>query len=174
MCIRDRSHKGYMCPGKWDCTLYLPFWCTFNKVAKAAGITSPPADLMVPKLGEGACNNDHGFVYTSVSVNAQGSALHLAALDVYARRQLNDWDATMQAAADKLHSRDPLNPFFMWLSQGASDGLAQLVSTQVPVYNASTSKRKQWSFCREDKEKAYGDSMGWEFVFLIDHLLATP
>ena len=33
---------------------------------------------------------------------------------------------------------------------------------------------QQWSFCREDKQEAWKQSMGWEFVMLIDHLLAAP
>eukprot|EP00658_Telonema_sp_P-2_P048689 TRINITY_DN37023_c0_g2_i1.p1 TRINITY_DN37023_c0_g2~~TRINITY_DN37023_c0_g2_i1.p1 ORF type:complete len:335 (+),score=62.20 TRINITY_DN37023_c0_g2_i1:38-1042(+) len=169
------SHKGYMCPGMWDCRLTMPFWCTFDKVARFGDITEPSPSLMVPKLGAGVCNNDHSYVYVSTAVDAKGSALHLAALDVYIRRTISDWDAVIQAAADKLHSREPLNPFFQWLSTGASDDLGRLVLSQVPMYNKTRgSERKQWSFCRDDAEQAYKQSMGWEFVFLIDHLLAAP
>ena len=168
------SHNGYMCPKYWDCTLVAPFWCTFDNVAKYANLTRPDPHLMVPRLGAGVCNNDHTFVYISCSVNDQGSALHLASLDVYIRRQIGAWDAVLQAAANKLHSREPQNVWFEWLSRGASDSLAERLISQVPVYNASTSKRLQWSFVRQDSEKAYKESMGWEFIFLIDHLLASP
>eukprot|EP00657_Telonema_sp_P-1_P004141 TRINITY_DN19579_c0_g1_i1.p2 TRINITY_DN19579_c0_g1~~TRINITY_DN19579_c0_g1_i1.p2 ORF type:complete len:174 (-),score=27.88 TRINITY_DN19579_c0_g1_i1:5-526(-) len=98
------AHKGYMCPKEWDCTLYLPFWCTFMKVAHFAGLQPPPADLMVPRVGPEVCSKDHLLVLTSVSVNKQGSALHLAAVDVYLRRMILDWDSTMHAAADLLHA----------------------------------------------------------------------
>ena len=78
-------------------TLTMPFWCTFDKVARHANLTEPPASLMVPKMGKSVCNNDHAFLYVSCSVNAQGSALHLAALDVYIRRMIpNEWDAVLQ------------------------------------------------------------------------------
>ena len=78
-------------------TLTMPFWCTFDKVARHANLTEPPASLMVPKLGKSVCNNDHAFLYVSCSVNTQGSALHLAALDVYIRRMIpNEWDAVLQ------------------------------------------------------------------------------
>ena len=101
--------KGSMCPGHWDCTLVAPFWCTFDKVAKYAGFPQPSESLMVPKLGAGFCNNDHLYVYISCCVNENGSALHLAALDVYIRRMIGDWSPTLQAAANKLHARDPEN-----------------------------------------------------------------
>ena len=87
-----------MCPKKWDCRLVTPFWCTWDKVAKHATLPEPPPDIMVPQLGAGACNNDHLFVYTSVCVDDNGSALHLAGLDVYIRRQIGDWDALLQKA----------------------------------------------------------------------------
>ena len=178
------SHDGLMCPRNGsggfasDCQLVTPFWCTFDKVASRKGLARPPADLMVPRLGAGACNNDHGFVYVSTVVNEAGSALHLAAIDVLIRRLVNDWDAVMQKAADKLHSREPKNPFFWWLARGASDDLGREILLQIPTNSGNGTgaahPRRQWSFCRTDSEEAYKESMGWEFVMLIDHLLAVP
>lgn len=170
------THGGYMCPDKFDCRFTTPFWCTADKVATHASLSQPPADIMVPKLGAGVCNNDHLLVYTAVNVNENGSALHLAALDVYIRRQIGDWDSLLQKAADKLHSRDPENAFFRWLSQGASDDLVELILSQIPKHNATSAvgKRKQWAFVRQDSEQAWAESMGWDYLFLIDHLLAAP
>ena len=127
---------------------------------------------MSPKLGPGFCNNEHAVIYTSCALNENGSGLHLAAVDVYIRRLIGTWDATLQAAANKLHSRDPQNAFFYWLAKGASDELADLVMSQVP--KDGNHPLQQWSFCREDKQEAWKQSMGWEFVMLIDHLLAAP
>ena len=48
------------------------------------------------------------------------------------------WDATLQSAADTLHKRQPLNAWFRWLSQGASDGLVQTVLSNVsPMFFAA-------------------------------------
>eukprot|EP00939_MAST-03C_sp_MAST-3C-sp1_P000148 g148.t1 len=169
------KHDGFMCPTHWDCTLVTPFFCTMDKVATFANLARPDPGLMIPRLGDDVCDKyDSYFVLTSCNVNDQGSALHLASLDVYIRRQIGDWNSILQAAADKLHSRDPLNVWFEWLALGASDELSDRLLSQVPAYNVKTSERKQWSFVREDTEMAYKNSMGWEFVFLIDHLLSTP
>ena len=167
------ANKGSMCPGKfYDCWFVTPFWCTFNKVVKARGLEAPSEEWMVPRLGKGSCNNEHLFIYISCKYNDNGSGLHLAALDVYIRRMLNDWDQVMQNAADILHKRDPLNAFFWWLSRGSSDELANLILNQVP--KNGDHRMQQWAFVRADKEKAWTESMGWEFVFLIDHLLKAP
>ena len=169
---------GYMCPHHWDCTLVTPYFCTMDKVAQHMNLTRPDPNLMIPKLGRNVCTDfDHDFVYTSCFVNEQGSALHLASLDVYIRRNLvGEWDTRLQAAADRLHARDPENVWFEWLAKGGSDDLATRLLSQIPLPPNSTSPprmRTQWSFVREDKERAYLESMGWEFVFLIDYLLGT-
>ena len=86
--------------------------------------------------------------------------------------QLNIWDQVLQNSADVLHKRDPQNAFFRWLSEGTSDGLADLIISQVPKDGNHT--LHQWSFVREDSEKAWEQSMGWDYIFLIDHLLKAP
>ena len=177
------GHQGCMCPNRpygkgnfcklfvGDCNLEAPFWCTFDHVAQFANLTRPPPEDMSPKFKPGFCNNEHLVIYTSCAFNENGSGLHLAAVDVYIRRLTGTWDKTLQAAADKLHSRDPNNAFFYWLSKGASDDLAELIISQVPA-DGNHSKH-QWSFCRADAGEAWKESMGWEFIFLIDHLLAV-
>merc|ERR1712096_541329 len=87
-------------------------------------------------------------------------------------RMLNDWSFIKQMTVNELHKRDPQNPFYKWLSEGASDELAELILTQLP--KDGNHQLHQWSFMRADSEKAYSESMGWEFVFLIDHLLDAP
>lgn len=106
-----QTHNASMCPGKFDCLLTPPFWCTFDKVTRFAGLTPPSPDLMTPRLGAGFCNNDHGVILVSVYVNANGTALHLAAVDVMIRRLVGDWDGVMQAAAEHLAARMPNNIF---------------------------------------------------------------
>jgi len=51
-----------------------------------------------------------------------------------------------------------------------------VVLAQIPDFNATSAKgkRRQWAFVRADAEKAWEGSMGWEYLFLIDHLLAAP
>ena len=87
-------------------TLTMPFWCTFDKVARHANLTEPPASLMVPKLGKSVCNNDHAFLYVSCSVNTQGSALHLAALAMGEAREVRAGHLLRLASRDH-SSGDP-------------------------------------------------------------------
>ena len=167
------GNKGSMCPGiYYDCMFLTPFWCTFDKVTAARGLERPSEDWMLPRLGKGVCKYEHIFIYISCKYNTNGSGLHLAALDVYIRRMLNDWDEIMQDAADILHKRDPLNAFFWWLSKGASDELGSLILSQVP--KNKDHRMQQWAFVRADESKAWTESMGWEYIFLIDHLLKAP
>jgi hypothetical protein len=167
------GNKASMCPGGfYDCKFVTPFWCTFDTVASKRGLKPPKESWMLPRFGKGACNNQNLYIYISCKYNDNGSALHLAALDVYIRRQLNIWDEVLQNSANVLHKRDPQNAFFRWLSEGTSDGLADLVISQVP--KDKNHKMQQWAFVREDSSKAWEESMGWDYIFLIDHLLKAP
>ena len=60
----------------------------------------------------------------------------------------------------------------MWLSKGARDALGGLVLSQVPP--DGNHAKQQWAFVREDSQRAWTESMGWDFIFLIDHLLGAP
>ena len=83
---------------------------------------------------------------------------------------MRDWDTTMQAAADELHKRQPHNPFFQWLSVGSSDALVDEIAAQLPATGNHT--KRQWSFCREDSQRAFTESMGWEYVALANWMLS--
>ena len=87
---------GRMCPKMSDCLFSPPFWCTFHKVAAHVGLPLPPVAWMFPDLGEAVCKDDHEIIYISTVVNENGSALHLASLDVLIRRMMGDWDDIMQ------------------------------------------------------------------------------
>ena len=178
MCPHEYGRPGLP---EWDCTLVFPFWCTFHKAAAHAGVPGPPEANMLPRLGAGVCENDHHFVLVSATVNLLGSALHLTGLDVLIRRNIGDWSDTLQAAADMLHARQPVNPFFEFLGRGASDALAERVLRMVPADAKATTcggapgslgdMACQWAWVREDAQQAWRASMGWDFVFLIDLLL---
>lgn len=103
-------------------------------------------------------------------LNANGSALHLTGLDCLIRRIMLDWDATMQAAAEELHSRQPHNAFFEWLAKGSSDSLVDEIVAQCPPNGSHP--QEQWSFVREDSKDAWRQSMGWEFLALGDWMLS--
>ena len=145
-------------------------------VTDFAGLDPGPEESwMFPRLGAGVCNNDNLFIFTSVAVNKNGYPLHLAALDVYFRRLIavrskkTTWDHLLQAAADKLHKRDPENVFYEFLATGSSDSLATKLLSQVPA--DGNHEQIQWSTMRADAEKAWLHSMGWEFIFVIDNML---
>eukprot|EP00056_Hartaetosiga_gracilis_P020743 m.21092 g.21092 ORF g.21092 m.21092 type:complete len:340 (-) comp8680_c0_seq1:183-1202(-) len=167
------NHNGYMCPGMYDCLLIPQFWCTFDKVTNFHGLPRPSPDLMTPKLDPSICKNDHEYVLTAVEVNDLGFPLHLAALDVYLRRMMNDWDGVMQTAANVLHRRQPDNVFFQWLAQGASDSLVVKMMEQIDLI-VTPHVQNQWTFVRKDSDHAFIESMGWEYILLIDHLLQAP
>ena len=58
------------------------------------------------------------------------------------------------------------------INRNINNGLADLIISQVPKDGNHT--LHQWSFVREDSEKAWEQSMGWDYIFLIDHLLKAP
>jgi hypothetical protein len=71
------------------------------------------------------------------------------------------------STVEKLNERDT-NPFFVYLSGDKVKSYELLVER---VDGLSNPRKFQWSWEREDAEKAYKDSMGWDVVFMCNMLL---
>lgn len=64
-----------------------------------------------------------------------------------------------------LSKKEPNNAFFMWLS-GSNEKAKSLSAVAELLHGKSPGDGSQWCWERTDSDKAYLDSMGWDFLFI--------
>lgn len=70
-----------------------------------------------------------------------------------------------------LASAQPNNPFFQYLQQGKTEEVKELVLELCPVPSeGEPEEKKQWSWERDEDERAWEKSMGWDCIFLTNLL----
>jgi hypothetical protein len=105
-------------------------------------------------------------VYASASVNQVGFPLHLAAVALLLARTLEIKDSLLDSAGQTLAARQNQNPFFQYLSTGVTSGTITLLLNLCPNSNRPSNGRNQWSWERDQNDKAWLDSMYWDCIFL--------
>lgn len=107
------------------------------------------------------------MLWASAQVNKPGYSQHLVAAQILLLRRMGYTDERLRAAASRLSSEQPANPFFAWLFEGRSSRVLNLVLSQCPSPKTGVPQdRTQWSWEREDAEKAWKHSMVWDCIFM--------
>jgi hypothetical protein len=109
-------------------------------------------------------------VLASASVNETGFPLHLAAVTLLLARTLGINDPDLDKAGQILAARQDQNPFFQYLATGATSGTITLLLNLCPNPNRPSNGRNQWSWERDQKDKAWLNSMYWDCIFLGSRL----
>jgi hypothetical protein len=113
------------------------------------------------------------FTLGSATLNEKGFPLHLAGVQVFLLRLLNleaPRQQILNAAANVLASREPNNPFFLFLREGKTERVQQSVLRLCPALDRPSRKRFQWAWERTEAEKAWEESMYWDCIFLGQQL----
>lgn len=130
----------------------------------------PPSQNVADLLDQA---RNHVFDITAISanLNKEGFSQHLTGVEILLLRKINLNDAKLDAAAWILSNKQPKNPFFKYLSQGATPAVATLVMTSCPAKGSDLSKEKnEWSWERADSEQAWKNTMLWDCIFMADLL----
>jgi hypothetical protein len=150
---------GCLCPKSSDnrCKITPTIAYLTNKVAKHLGIKERLFTYLNGPLFS-------LLEWTAASFNPKGYQLHLVAVKTLIRQELGE---DCYSTVEKLNERD-INPFFVYLSGDKVKSYELLVERVSGLPNPS---KFQWSWEREDSEKAYNESMGWDTVFMCNMLL---
>jgi hypothetical protein len=156
-----RSQNSRMCPdGVSHCALSAPSWSLLGDVWRHIGL-SPTANMETHRVADDAIR-----IYEAK--NNSGYRLHLVALDSWLRREAGRGDRIDDKVTAILHSRQARNPFFAYL---AGDFVASARLTLEKCANSPSGSRRQWAWQREESERAWENSQGWDCVFMLDLLL---
>lgn len=107
------------------------------------------------------------WVLLNSIVNEPGYSQHLVAVDIYLLRQLGYTDAKLETAAAILSQKQPKNPFFLYLAEGATQKVVDLTLSLCPSPSTGLpAMRNQWAWERADNEEAWKQSMLWDCAFM--------
>lgn len=100
-----------------------------------------------------------------------GYPYHLQGVRILLMRMLNIGDEQrLNDLARQLAEREPDNPFFAYLKEGATIPVRELTTSLCPVTTGDVqqSDRHQWAWERTDSEMAWKNSMLWDCIFMVN------
>jgi hypothetical protein len=106
------------------------------------------------------------LVAASALVNDAGFSSHLAAVEVFLLERIGLTSVYTRAAAVTLALRDNKNPFFVFLAEGPTQNVKQLVLRECPTPQRPSLSRTQWSWERASSDKPWLNSMYWDCIFM--------
>jgi hypothetical protein len=105
-------------------------------------------------------------VLASASVNETGFPLHLAAVSLLLARTLGIQNLALNTAGQLLAAKQNQNPFFQYLANGPTTETIALLINLCPNQNRPSLGRSQWSWERDQSERAWLNSMYWDCIFV--------
>jgi len=130
--------------------------------------TLPPSKD-VQNLFHQAGLNRMDLIWASAQLNNPGYSQHLTAVEVLLLRRLGYSDDRLKAAAETLAKKQPRNPFFLYLAEGATQRVADLTISVCPKKETGLPKEQnEWSWERSDDQKAWMNSMLWDCIFMAN------
>ncbi len=147
-----------------SCTITPALWALMGRVWSHLGLGRH--DEM--KRWEGS---DGDISAIEAEINDPGYQLHLGGVEVLLKQFMGVSSGPRQEVARTLAERQPNNPFFVTLRDGATDWVVQKTLELCPRRENGTAFRKfQWSWERSDSSEAWRESMGWECIFMANLL----
>jgi len=132
------------------------------------------AALSLQKLLAASRDLQPKVLLIDAAVNREGYPRHLVGAEVMLSRKLGFESSEADLAAWILAAKEPKNPFFAYLVQGPSEGVAARVMAVAPRDAATLPTSKaDWAWQRTDADEAWRRSNLWDFTFM-SRLLARP
>jgi len=100
--------------------------------------------------------------------NKDGFSRHLAAVELFILKKYGFDNGTLNETAKKLAAKESKNPFFYFVAYGNKPPMLDLILGECPSEKHPSKKRFQWSWERDDKEKAWIESMYWDCIFVAN------
>lgn len=107
------------------------------------------------------------LIFVNSQVNDSGYPRHLVGTSVYLLRLAGYNSPKLDAAAVTLASKNPENPFFLYLAGKEKSVVASTLRKFCPSTNSSIPKEKvEWAWERDESDQAWTRSMLWDCIFI--------
>lgn len=181
--------QGGLCPDTSDtCWVGPQLYWLFNQVAEHVGFRKlPPLTAAFYRGNNRSLREDfserlfadrslllQALALSGAAGVAHGFEFHLVGTHLYLLKRMGRWSELNQQTAEVLSNAQPRNPFYRFLAGESVNSLAPEVLAMIPPFQPRV--RYLWTLEKKDTEVhplvVYDQSMGWEFVFMINLLLA--
>ncbi|MGE1002647.1 hypothetical protein [Ralstonia pseudosolanacearum] len=155
------------------CTLRPGDLAILNSTSEYLQTYPPTGDTrnLLQQAG-GALTN---ILLADANFNKPGYSQHLTAVEIFLLRLQGHNDDYLSAAALTLAQKQPNNPFFQYLHEGATKRVSDLTLSLCPTPKTGVPKDpSEWSWEREDSDQAWKNSMVWDCIFMANLLKAKP
>ena len=153
----DDTEKG--------CTVRPGDAAILDATVKGLSVPLPTEDMR--RLLDQAGTNLMDQVWLSSQVNAPGYSQHLVGVEILLLRKLGHTDPKLTGAASALADKQPRNPFFQFLKEGATSRVRDLTLSLCPSpATGLPPEMSQWAWEREDAEQAWKKSLLWDCIFM--------
>ena len=167
----DYSYKACGIPDPNDnCTVGAAAWMILNELANAYGLENLiPADVrdVYARFGYGP----HVLPWEAM-ISQPGYRIHLIGVYIHIARSLGLSFPEFDTAAKLLASRQPDNPFFLYLSLGRDISVLTVLEKKCNVDPNQVAKQ-EWSWESADVLNTWKLKMYWDCAFMY-RLLAGP
>ena len=154
-------------PGCRADAFYFGPWGTTFDVFNHDPVASVTANMRNAK----ALQADSSYILSQSKTEALGFRIHLQAVQILIRQKLNRNNSTLAKAAQTLNQRQPQNPFYAYLVNGATDQVAELALKYIPTEQPKS--RRSWYLQSDSAENQHLQSAGWPDIFMINLLLGS-
>lgn len=114
--------------------------------------------------------NVDNFVYPTAllaagaaAVNEKDYPLHLAAVQIFLLKRAG---IDTGLGGQILELRDNRNPFFVFLAEGPTARVRELLLKECPTQATPSASRSQWSWERPSSDEPWKNSMYWDCIFV--------
>ncbi|WP_428826586.1 hypothetical protein ACLIKD_21100 [Azonexus sp. IMCC34842] len=142
-------------------------WLWLTNIAEKLAVTSElPAATLDPEVR--AWYTPDALVWEA-AFTPLGYRTHLVGIAILFAQKIGLQGVQFKDAAAILASRQPHNPFFLYLHLGKDEIVANELAKKCDL-NASQSAFDQWAWEREESESAWKTSMRWDCTFMYSLL----
>jgi hypothetical protein len=153
-----------------NCTVGAAAWMILNELARQHAIT----DLIPQDVHNVEAQFGYGpaVLQWESLISIPGYRSHLVGVYVQIARMLGMSSAELDNAATILSSRQPENPFYMYLLLGRDDRVLQALEPKCTIDGRK--ELQEWSWEAADRVEAWKKSMYWDCAFMYKLLAGPP
>jgi hypothetical protein len=154
--------------GQLTCYAGGPDWYWLNLLAKRMGLVD-----LVP-AAERDVQGRYGFgpeaIYWQSVMNPAGYRLHLTGIQILLARRLGVSHSALDKAAAVLASRQPKNPFYLYLHLGKDKRVFDAAKEKCAVMQEGQVTNADWGWQNAEVEEKWKTGVHWDCVFIYNLL----
>jgi hypothetical protein len=154
--------------GQMTCYVGGPDWYWLNLLAKKMNLMNlvPEAERdVVARYGFGP-----EAMYWQAVMNPAGYRLHLTGIQVLLARRLGVTHPALDRAAAVLASRQPKNPFYLFLHLGKDKRVFDATREKCAVMLEGQTANEDWAWQNAEVEEKWRQGVHWDCVFMYNLL----